>query len=54
MDLTLLRQFYIIIYLEIDFLLIIHHLTYLIFLVNFLNQPFESTFELIYAMNFLN
>ncbi len=44
MDLTWLRQFYIITYLKIDLSLIIYHLTYLTFLVNqtfwinFLNQ----------------
>ena len=36
-DLTSLGQFYIIIYPEIDFLLIICHLTYLIFLINLRN-----------------
>ena len=43
-DLTWLRQFHIIIYLEVDLLLIIRHLIYLTFLVNFLNQLFKSTF----------
>ncbi len=43
-DLTQSRQFYIITYLKIDLFLIIRHLTYLIFLVNLHNHPFESTF----------
>ncbi len=45
-----LGQFYIITHSKVDFLLIIHYLTYLIFLVNFYNQLFESTFW----MDFLN
>ena len=50
MDLTLLEQFHIIIYCKINLLLIIYYLTYLTFLINLLNQLFEST----YAINLLN
>ncbi len=46
MDLTWSGQFHIIIYPEFDF--VICHLTYLTFLVNLYDQPFEST----YAINF--
>ncbi len=38
---TWLGQFYIITYLEVDLFLIICHLIYLIFLVNFYNQLFK-------------
>ena len=31
---------------KVDFLLVIHHLIYLIFLVNLYNQTFESTFSI--------
>ena len=48
--LTQSRQFHIIIYLKVDFFLIICHLIYLTFLVNFYNQLLKSTFEI----NFLN
>ena len=41
---------YSIIHPDIDFLLVICHLTYLIFLVNFPNQSFEST----YIINLFN
>ena len=43
-NLTQLEQFDIINYSKINFFLIICYLTYLIFLVNFYNQPFKSTF----------
>ena len=43
MDLTQSRQFYIITYLKFDFLLIIYHLTYLTFLVNFLNKSLNQS-----------
>ena len=46
MDLTELGQFDIITYLEFNLLLIIRHLTYLTFLVNLLNQTFESTYKI--------
>ena len=46
MDLTWSRQFYIITYPKVDFSLIIRHLTYLTFLPNLLNQPFESTYAI--------
>ncbi len=45
-DLTWSEQFHIISHLEVNFLLIICHLTYLIFSVNFCNQPFESSFTI--------
>ena len=44
MNLTQLEQFYIINYFEVDFYLIIYHLTYLTFLVNFYNQSSKSIF----------
>lgn len=50
-DLTQLRQFNIIIYFELDFFFIIYHLTYLIFLINLLNQFFESTFSINFFIN---
>ena len=53
-DLTWLRQFYIIIHLEVDSLLIIYYLIYLNFLVKLLNEPLESTFEITYAINLFN
>ncbi len=54
MQLTWLGQFHIITHSEVDLLLIICQLTYLTFLDNLLNQPFESTFESIYEINFFN
>ena len=45
-DLIKLGQFYIITHSKIDLLLIICHLTYLIFLVNFPNQIFESSYAI--------
>ena len=42
-NLTSLAQFYIITYPKVDLLLIIYHLTYLIFLFNFLKKLIEST-----------
>ena len=53
-NLILLEQFHILTYSKVVFLLIIYHLTYLTFLVNFLNQFFKSTFELTYAINIFN
>lgn len=49
MELTWLGELHIITHLEVDLSLIIHHLTYLTFLVYLPNQPFKST----YAINFL-
>ena len=43
-NLTQLRQFYIIIYFKVDLFLIIYYLTYLIFLINFCNQFFIINF----------
>ena len=43
-DLSRLKLFDIIIYLYINFFLIIYYLTYLIFLVSFYNEIFESSF----------
>ena len=51
MDLILSEQFYIITYLEVDLLLIIYHLTYLIFLVNLLNQFFDQPMQLTFLIN---
>ncbi len=48
-DLTQSIQFYIIMHSEVDFLLIISHLTYLTFSVKLPNQLFKST----YAINLL-
>ena len=48
-DLIKSGQFYIINHPEVDFLLIIHYLIYLTFLINLSNQLFEST----YTINFL-
>ncbi len=51
-DLTWSKQFHIITYSEMDFWLIMHHLIYLIFLVNqifwikFLNQLMQLTFSI--------
>ena len=44
MDLTRSGRFGIITYPEVDLSLIIRHLTYLTFSVNFLNQPSQSTY----------
>ena len=49
-NLTKSRQFHIITYLKIDFSFVIRHLTYLIFSINFYNQPFKS----IYTIKFFN
>ena len=46
MDLIKSRQFYIITHLKVDLSLIIYYLTYLTFLVNFLNQLFKSTYTI--------
>ncbi len=51
MDLTWLEQFHIINYLEINFSLIICYLIYLIFLVNFYNQPFDQLLQSIFSIN---
>ena len=53
-DLTKLGQFYIIVYLKIDFSLIIYHLTSLTFLVNFYDQLFESTYIIAKAGQLVN
>ena len=49
-DLTQLKQFYIITYLKVNLFLIVYHLTYLTFLVNLCNQ----SFELIFSINLFN
>ncbi len=46
MELIWSKQFYIITYSKGDPFLIIHHLTYLTFLVNLFNQHFELIFEI--------
>ncbi len=45
-DLTQLRQFHILIYLEVDLSFIICHLTYLTFSINLYNQLFELFFTI--------
>ena len=36
---------------KIDLLLIIYHLTYLTFLINFINQPFNQSTQLTFSIN---